>query len=160
MVTGTATEVAGDGLADLVVGGVGILLQQCLRREEDPGRAESALQPVVVPERLLERMQALAVGEPLDRRQLGAVHLDGEQQAAPHGLAAEQDRAGSADAVLAADVGAREIEAVAQEVREARPRLDGALPRLTVDTQADRPRRHAGSLARPTASASARATSV
>jgi hypothetical protein len=45
-----------------------------------------------------------------------AVGLDGQHQAGAHGLAVEQDGAGTAHAVLAADVGAGEIEVVAEEV--------------------------------------------
>ena len=50
--------------------------------------------------------------------------LDREQAAGAHRDAVEPDRAGSADAVLAADVGAGEPEAVAEEVGQEQPRLD------------------------------------
>ena len=48
----------------------------------------------------------------------GAVEGDREQQAGPHRGAVDQDRAGAADAVLAADVGAGQPQVVAQGVGE------------------------------------------
>jgi hypothetical protein len=45
-----------------------------------------------------------------------AVGLDGQEQAAADGLAVHQHRARSADAMLAADVGAGQAELFAQEI--------------------------------------------
>src|SRR5262249_23987488 len=115
---------------------------------------------MVVPERLLQRMQPVARRETFHRRQARAIHLDRQQQTAAYGHAVEQHGAGAAYSVLGADVRAREIEAVAQEVGEARARLDRALVRLPVDVQADRSRHAAWSFARPTASTRARVMSV
>ena len=72
--------------------------------------------------------------------QLGAVGLDGEHQAGARGLAVDEDGAGAADAVLAADVGAGEPEVLAQEVDEELARLAAALARLAVDGEPDRRR--------------------
>ena len=52
------------------------------------------------------------------------VGLHGEQAARAHRDAVEPHRARAADAVLAADVGAGEAEAVAEEVGQEQPRLD------------------------------------
>ena len=60
---GAAAEIAGDRLADLGVGRVRILVEQRFGGEQDAGRAESALKPVVVPERLLQGMQPFAVDQ-------------------------------------------------------------------------------------------------
>ena len=57
-----------------------------------------------------------------DRVVLGG---DGEHQARAHRLAVDEDGAGAADAVLAADVGAGEPEVVAQEVRQQPAGRDG-----------------------------------
>src|SRR5438445_531996 len=55
------------------------------------------------------------------------VSRDGEEQAGARAVAVDQHRAGAAHAVLAADMGARESERVAQEIAEQQARLDRAL---------------------------------
>ena len=54
--------------------------------------------------------------EPFDRGDLVPDRGDREHQAGAHRAAVDQDRAGAADAVLAADVGAGQPEVVAQRV--------------------------------------------
>src|SRR5919106_3333126 len=81
-VAGAAAEIAGDGLADLALVGTGAASQQLARRHDDARGAVPALQSVLLPERLLQRMQAvLGVGEPLDRRDLAPVRLRREDRA-------------------------------------------------------------------------------
>ena len=110
--------------ADLVGGGRRVALQQGLRGQHHAGRAEAALQPVLLPERLLHRMQRLGVGaEPSIVVDLGAVGLHREQQARAHRVAIEQHRAGAADALLAAHVGAGQAEVLADEVGQQLARL-------------------------------------
>ena len=57
---------------------------------------------------------------PLDGAELVAIRLDREEEAGAHRLAVELDRAGAADAVLAADVGAGQPRLVADEVDRSR----------------------------------------
>src|SRR5262245_41065309 len=71
-----AAEVAADPLADLRLVGVGVLLQEPGRLHDHARRAEAALEAVLVPEGLLERMERGAVGHALDRLHLGAVGLN------------------------------------------------------------------------------------
>ena len=61
--------------------------------------------------------------------------LHGEHQARAHRLAVDQHRAGAADAVLAADLGAGQPELVAQEVGQQRPRLDLDVVGAAVDLE-------------------------
>src|SRR5437773_7331671 len=61
-----ATEVAGDGLPDLVLGGVRVLGQKSLRRHDEPRRAVAALERTHLQEPLLERVQAVALGDAFD----------------------------------------------------------------------------------------------
>ena len=80
--------------------------------------------------RLLQRMQfAVAAGQPFDGRELVAVGLHREHQAGAHRRAVEQDGAGAADAVLAADMGAGERQIVAQEIAEQHARFDACAGR-------------------------------
>ncbi len=55
----------------------------------DPGRAEPALRGVRVDHRLLQRMQVSALGEILDRDELGAVELAEQQNAGVERLVGE-----------------------------------------------------------------------
>ena len=62
----------------------------------------------------------------------GAVALHGEGQTAADDFAIEQDGAGAADAVLAADMGAGERQIVAQKIDQRLARLDAGGHRLAV----------------------------
>ena len=90
-----------------------------------------------IPHRLLQCAEPVAGCQPLDRRHLAAGGLDRQHQARAHRPAVDDDRARTADPVLAAKVGAGEIEVVAQEVRQCLARLRRARARRTVDRQGD-----------------------
>ena len=62
----------------LLLAGVGVLLQVADRQHQEARRAETALEPVVVPEGLLHGMQPVAVGQALHRAQLHPFALDRE----------------------------------------------------------------------------------
>src|SRR5262249_679241 len=137
MIAGTAAEIAGNCLADLGVARRLLLVEQGLGRQQEPGRTEPALQPVVLAERLLDGVESLAVGQAFHRHQRAAIELEREEQAASDRLTVEQHRAGAAHAVLAADVGAGEVEVVAEKIGQRRPGLDGPGIRAAVDGEAD-----------------------
>ena len=88
---------------------------------------------MLVPERLLERVESGPVGHPLDRLDLAAVGADGEHRARLGALAVDEDGACAAMAGVAADVRPGQQEHVAQEVDEEEARLDVRLARLAVD---------------------------
>src|SRR5262249_20951224 len=85
--------------------------------------AEAALEPVLLPERLLHGMQRVDAAERFDGFDARSVGLHRQAQAGSGGEAVEQHCAGSANAVLAADMGAGQAELVAETVahQEARP---------------------------------------
>ncbi len=56
LVARTATEIAGEAVADLVLARVRVFLQERQQGHQDAGRAEAALQAVRFPEGLLQRM--------------------------------------------------------------------------------------------------------
>ena len=62
--------------------------------------------------------------EALDGANFESVAGDRIGDAGARGRAGDQHRAGTADAVLAAEVRSREAQMVAQEIREVSPRLD------------------------------------
>ena len=69
-------------------------------------------------ERGLQRVQVPAVREPLDRRDLGALDGDGEQEAGVRATAVDEDRAGTALAVVAALLRACQAKVLAQGVEQ------------------------------------------
>src|SRR5262249_30884168 len=74
VVAGAAAEIAFELLADrLLVEVVALAADDVDRRHDHAGRAEAALQAVVLAERLLHRVQLVAVGEALDGAHVGAV---------------------------------------------------------------------------------------
>src|SRR5437899_612719 len=82
VVAGTAAQVAGKQLADRVVVRVVFRVSRG-ERHEDPGRAEPALEAVVVLEGPLERPEALLRSDALDGREARAIGLRREHDAGP-----------------------------------------------------------------------------
>src|SRR5262249_4828758 len=95
--------------------------------------AEPALEGVLLPERLLQRMELPVPGQAFHGRHRGPVRLDGEHEARADGLAVDEHGAGAARSVLAADVGSGEPEVVAEEVDEQPTRFHSLLIRDAVD---------------------------
>src|SRR5690606_28806312 len=107
------------------------------RRQNHARRAVAALQAVLLPERLLQSMESVAPGQPLDRGDLGALGLHRKQRAGLHTATVEQHCAASALARIAADLRARQAHRVAQEVDQQDTRLDLARDGAAVDGNAD-----------------------
>src|SRR5215467_3670952 len=66
LVTRAAAYIAFQAMPDLFIRGIRIALQDLCRSHDHPRRAESALQPMMLPESALHRMQLAALGQPLD----------------------------------------------------------------------------------------------
>src|SRR5215208_1827138 len=145
-VAGAAADVPLDRLRDLFVGRAGVLSQQRRRAHQHARRAVAALQSVVVAEGLLEGAQLLLFREPLDGLDRRAVRLHREQHAALHERAVEDHAASAAVAGIAADMGASQVEVVADQVHEQAPRLDLPLVGRPVDPDGDRLRRLDGAV--------------
>src|SRR3982751_317794 len=85
LVPGAAAQVAFEALADLGVGGVGVVVKQIDRSHDHAGRAEPALQGVPVVEGLLDRVQGVVrTGEALDGGDLAAIGLHRQHGTALH----------------------------------------------------------------------------
>src|SRR4029077_15702141 len=69
----------------------------------------------------LQHRECSLIAEALDRRDLTALRLDGEQDARERRAAVQEHRAGSAGALLAGDLRARQTDLLAQELRQGRP---------------------------------------
>ena len=77
------------------------------------------------------------VGQALDGRDVGAVRLDGEHRARLDRPPIDVDGAGAALAGVAADVGAGQVEVLAQGLDEEASRLDVELPGRPIDDERD-----------------------
>src|ERR1044071_5259795 len=113
VVAGAPAQVALEPVADFALAGIRVGSTQIGRAHDHAGGTEPALQAVMLAERGLHRMELAAVGEPLDRRDLGAIGLDREHRAGLDRLAVDVHGARAALARIAADVGARETEGAA-----------------------------------------------
>ena len=88
-------------------------------------------------ERGLHGVQPAGPGDALDGGDAGTFELNRQQRAGFCGLAVEVDRAGPALAGVAADVGAGELQLLAQEVDQERARIDRGRDLPTVHGEAD-----------------------
>ena len=61
VVAGAPAQVAGEPLANVGLARIRLVLQQRVRREQHAGRAVAALQAVLIPEALLQRVQLAAL---------------------------------------------------------------------------------------------------
>ncbi len=123
-VSRAAAEMAGEHVHDLRAGRLSTR-EEVGGRDQDSRGAEAALERVVAPKGLLQRGQRTAGGERLDGVDAAPVGLHGEDAAATYRDAVQEDRACATDAVLAADVRPGQPQAVAEEVGQQEPRLDG-----------------------------------
>jgi len=121
-----------------VVADGGIGLQRCGRHHQEPRGAEAALEGVLGGKGTLERGGLTAgPGEPFHGAYRPAVTLHSEDEARPDRIAVHQDRARSADTVLAAQVRAGEPAVLPEHVGEDAAGLDVERILLAVDGEAD-----------------------
>ena len=80
LVARAAADVALDGVENLVIGGMGIVLEQRGRTHQHPGCAVAALERVVGDEGALQHREPVVVGEPLDGPDPGPVGLGRKDQ--------------------------------------------------------------------------------
>src|SRR5262245_11085312 len=102
VVAGATADVAGDRFFDIFRSRFGGPIEQSFHRDNISRRAVAALHRAGVDERLLHRMQCIAVGETFDGRDLGAVGIGRHGDARVDRLAVINNRAGAALAGVAA----------------------------------------------------------
>ena len=124
-------------LADSLPVGLGLLLQQILRGDQHSRRAEAALQGIAVAKRGLQIGDLAAVGKSLDGFDRRAMRLRRQHQAGANDLSVHAHRARTAHPVLATDMRARQLQLLAQEVREIKARQDLRIDALAVDMKRD-----------------------
>src|SRR5438105_415742 len=85
----------------------------------------------------LDWVELAIKGKAFDGQYVRPAGLNCEHEACLHWLTVDNDCAGAAHAMLAADVGARESEVLTDEIDQKLARLDAPLVRLAVHPQAD-----------------------
>ena len=118
--------------------GLAVALEQGRAAHDHARRAEAALHGVVGDERLLDRVQLLAVGQALDGGDLARADVEDERHARADRRAVEVHGAGAARAAVAHDLGPGQPEREAQRVGQRRRGRHLERVRLVVDVQGDR----------------------
>ena len=116
-------DVAFQAMPDFLLGRIRIAVQNLFRRHDHARRAESALQPVLVPERFLHGVQLAVHGQAFDGHDVRAVSLHREHRAALDGLAVDLDGAGAAQRRLASHVRPGQSNHLAQVMDQEQSRL-------------------------------------
>src|SRR5262245_39277664 len=107
-------------------------------RHQDAGGTEATLRRHVLVEAVLQGVQ-VGAGQPLDRGHLAAVGLHGQRDAGADVPAVDLDRAGAAGSLVAALLGADEVESVPQHLQQGPVGRRCHLHLLAVDAHADEP---------------------
>jgi hypothetical protein len=115
----------------------GMSADELCRKYQKSRRAKSALQAMVIDESLLQRMQLVAGRQALDRAYLFSLRLDGKHQAGADHLAINDHSAGTADAVLAADMRSGLPAFVADGIDQSAARLQANDVIAPVDSELD-----------------------
>src|SRR6478752_3458763 len=123
LVAGAAAQVAGQRPAHVLLGRVGVLVEERLGGQHHARRAEAALQTVLLPEALLQRMQLAGASQALDGADLLSVGLHRQHGARLHRAPVDQYGTGAAVGGVAAHVGAGQAEPAADQVGQQQPRL-------------------------------------
>src|SRR5262245_46043951 len=142
LIPGASAQVAADRLHDGVAVRVRVGAQELHRAHQHAGRAEAALQTMLLPKRLLHRVQRIGAAERLDGLDPRAVCLHCQAKARARGQTVEEHRAGAANPVLAADMGTGEAELMTQKVAQEEAWLDASLIADAVHGNRDLVRRH------------------
>ena len=126
-------DVAVQGRPYLVVGRVGVALEERDRGHHHPRRAVGTLESRIRNERLLDRVQDASDGKTLDGRHRPAGNLVQPGHARTSHGTVHQDRAGAASSLPTAVLRAGQAELLAQNVKEAPWRVRRDVARVPVD---------------------------
>ena len=138
MVAGAAADIAFQFVPDsCLVELAAVSMDDINRRHDHARRAVAALQTVIVAERGLHRVQLVPLCDAFDGGDVGAVGLSDEHRAGFDRPAVDVHDTGAALAGVAADMGAGQIQMVAQQMDEEGSILDIGLDRLAVYRQFD-----------------------
>src|SRR5579875_2318146 len=114
VIPGASAHIAGEIIADLLARARPALRHQFVRGKQHARGAEAALRGVEFDEGLLQLREGSLPRQALDRIDALAIHLRCERQAAARGAAVDEHGAGTADAVLTAQMRAGQLELLAK----------------------------------------------
>src|SRR6266508_2021303 len=120
-VPGAAAQVAGDGLAQRELVGVGPAVEQVVDRHDHPRDAEAALHGALLDEGALDVGQLALGAQALDGAEVAADRVGGHDAAGGDQDPVHHDRAGPALALLAGVLGAGKAEPLPEHVQQALP---------------------------------------
>ena len=144
-VCAATTEVATHSAPHVCFGRLRVFLEQRDAGENLPWSAESALQRVMVDERLLERVQLVSAPDPLDSRDLPILARRRKRETRIHRSPVEQNGAGPAFPSTAHELRSGQLQPLAQRHEKRLMSRGGDLVRGSVDDET-----HASILARTT----------
>ena len=124
LIPGAAADIAIKRFANLAIARVGIVPQQIMRAHNHAGSTEAALQAVLLPESLLNRMQLVTTGQTFYRCDLATICLNRQYGTGLHRPAIHQHRARATQRSLTTDMRTGESRIFAQEMDEQQPRLN------------------------------------
>src|SRR5262249_19953852 len=126
-------------MADLILVGIGMRVEQLRRHQQKARRAVAALESAGLDECLLHRAECLRalIRERFDRLHLGAVDKSSQVEAAGHCCAVHQHGAATAHSLPTALARAHEIELALQYFDEIVVRLDVRRNLLAIEDEAD-----------------------
>ena len=116
--------------------GSAFFIQKMLGAKDHAPGAKAALHRAAIDEGLLQGVQIVGrVRQALYGRDLALVGLHGQGEAGAYRLAVDQNRAGPAVALVAADLGAGEVQILPQRLGQGAPGFHGHLVVVPVDYQ-------------------------
>src|SRR5437762_3538628 len=129
-------------MTDLVIGRVGVIVEQLFCHQHETRRAEAALERAGLNKGLLHRIEPAVASEVLDGQNLGAIGERCEVKTTRHGVAVDQHGAAAAQSLPAALACAEQVELLAQQLDQAQMRREGCLDGAAVECEADRTDAH------------------
>jgi hypothetical protein len=118
VVSRTSAQITRQGIADFLDRWVWVPIQQRFRRDQKPGRANTALQRRVLNELSLQDMQFAILNQTFDRCYLSPFCFSSQYQARTHQLAINGHAAGAAIARPASFFSPGQSDSVAQCIQE------------------------------------------
>jgi hypothetical protein len=131
-VSGAAAQIAGERIAYLGVRRRAVRPQEAFRSHDHARRAISALHGALVDESLLQVVEPAVRLQPLDRRDLPALRLKGEDEARNDGLSVEEDGASAALAFATSFLESGEPESLSENFGQSLGRPDIPAPSASV----------------------------
>src|SRR5258708_39248621 len=110
-----------------------LALDEIAGADQHAGGTETALQSMLVLECIFQNAHQRILIEAFERADIPAIHGNRERDAGARRLAVDENRAGTANTLLAATMRRGQPQFLAQRIRQAGTWYDRTLPRLAVE---------------------------